>query len=41
VLDYLKGGKVDAAGYGAVRTACQERIAELGRRLKSVAAAVR
>lgn len=37
VLEYLKAGAVSSAGYAAARTECQRRIADLGRRLKSLA----
>lgn len=37
VLEYLKGATVTPAGYATARTECQRRIAELGKRLKSVA----
>lgn len=35
VLDYLKAGKVTAAGYAAARNECQRRIGELAKKLKS------
>jgi regulator of RNase E activity RraA len=34
VLDYLKAGRVDAAGYAAARTECRDRLERLGRRLR-------
>jgi 4-hydroxy-4-methyl-2-oxoglutarate aldolase len=36
VLDYLKGGKLDAKGYAAARNGCKERIDALGRKLKAL-----
>jgi len=34
VLEYLKAGSVTPAGYAAARVECQNRIGELGKRLK-------
>jgi regulator of RNase E activity RraA len=34
VLDYLKAGRVDAAGYAAARKGCRDRIDALERKLK-------
>jgi regulator of RNase E activity RraA len=36
VLDYLKSGKVDAAGFAAAHKECRRRIEELARKLKSL-----
>jgi regulator of RNase E activity RraA len=35
VLDYLKGGKVDLKGFATAHKECRDRIAQLGRKLKS------
>jgi regulator of RNase E activity RraA len=35
VLDYLKGGAIDAQGYAKARLECRDRIEALARRLKS------
>jgi regulator of RNase E activity RraA len=35
VLDYLRGGKVDAKGFTAARNECRDRIAALEKKLKS------
>ncbi len=37
VLDYLKAGKPTPAGYADARTECQRQMAELSKRLKSLA----
>jgi regulator of RNase E activity RraA len=34
VLDYLKGGRIDAKGFAEARAATKERIDALGRQLK-------
>jgi regulator of RNase E activity RraA len=34
VLDYLKGGKVEAKGYAAARNECRDRIEALARKLR-------
>ncbi|HXD87586.1 MAG TPA: RraA family protein [Urbifossiella sp.] len=36
VLDYLKVGRVNPAGYATARNECQRRIGELAKRLKSL-----
>jgi regulator of RNase E activity RraA len=35
VLEYLKAGKVDVAGFNKARTECQRMIGELGKKLKN------
>ena len=34
VLDYVKGGKVDAAGFAAAHKECRRRIEELGKKVR-------
>ena len=34
ILDYVKGGKVDAAGYAAAHKECRRRIEELGKKVR-------
>ncbi len=41
VLNYLRAGNVTAAGYVAARDECKRRMGELGKKLKSRAAAIR